>query len=147
MPVSKRVLPLPALLEEHAALADLIAQVRGLLSASASSPAELDRRLADLERGLAEHFEHEEQGGYFAEALDAAPHLADRAEALLGEHADLARRLACLRQLVARREGAFAWRQLLQDGFREFFARFSNHEASENWLVQEAFQHELGMGD
>jgi len=94
-----------------------------------------------------DHFDHEESGGYFAEAIDAAPRLSERADALLAEHAQMAEQLVELQHRAAMQTTGARWRHALDHGFVDFMDRFLAHEEAENKLLQEAYFDDIGAED
>jgi hypothetical protein len=88
--------------------------------------------------------------GYFEEAIEIAPRLADRAEALRNEHTVL---FATIRQISDDGEDAIAHGQLpslasqLVHRFREFDASLRQHESRETTLLLEAYDDDIGVGD
>lgn len=94
---------------------------------------------------LKQHFDAEEQSGYLADALMLAPHLRSRADALRAEHAALLQTTdLVLQSLEAANPDGFVKQRAL---FRQLVARIRQHEQSENALVLEAYEEELGAGD
>jgi chromosome segregation ATPase len=114
--------------------------------------------LAKLRDQLAMHFSLEEAYGYFEDALDTAPHLARRAEELRAQHGSLYRALSLLAE---RAEQLSDGRQSMEArftvvsmivadvaaGYREFSAKFAEHESQESQLICEAFNSDIGSGD
>lgn len=133
--------------EEHRELADALQKTDRLLARVDRTQRQVDRqmgRLADLIEG---HFEHEENGGYMAEALARAPQLTRVAKKLASEHADLLDDTKKL-QMLARSgvESPAWWRQIEQD-FHWLKARFLAHEHAENKLLHEAYNRDIGATD
>lgn len=132
---------------EHQELRDFFQEGTQLLADPDWAVDDLFSLLAVLRRHMQEHFEYEEQGGYFREAILVSPQLAPRAAELLQQHACF---MATVDQLIAavgtelistamRSEIAAAWQQ--------FNADFSRHEAGEVDLLQIGFNEDLGTGD
>lgn len=139
--------------QDNRHLHDLLTSLRSL----ARHPASLlghRRRFVELLAALCDqlalHFTLEEDFGYFDNALDVAPHLAGRAEALQCEHVelfDLARDLAdAAAQAEARHQLTVQLPEILRR-FQEFDLALCHHERIENDLIVAALQDDLGGGD
>lgn len=140
--------------EDNQRLKALLAELRSVLGEPAmpeSMPRHaLIEKLGELRDQLATHFALEEAFGYFDEPLVAAPQLAERAEELRQEHADLFVRFC---HLVDQAEDDYqrqshdqAFRRIAAR-FREFDTDFQIHEQAENELIMEAFNADIGVGD
>ncbi|HEY2147422.1 MAG TPA: hemerythrin domain-containing protein [Pirellulales bacterium] len=121
-------------------------------SASADGP--LDPKLAldllmRLRNQLSLHFSLEETYGYFDDAVQVTPQLADRALKLRGQHSEL---FLSFCGLVDHAE------QATNDGrtdalpdvarqFTDFHARFQEHESLETELIVQVLNEEIGCGD
>ncbi len=121
-------------------------------SAAADGP--LDPKLAidllgRLRNQLSLHFSLEETYGYFDDAVQVTPQLADRALKLRGQHSEL---FLSYCALVDHAEQAF------NDGrpdalpnvarqFADFHARFQEHESLETELIVQVLNEEIGCGD
>jgi iron-sulfur cluster repair protein YtfE (RIC family) len=110
----------------------------------------LARLLSDLRDQLGLHFSLEEAYGYFEDAVDAAPQLAQRAEALRREHHDLyaeACRLAAAAETQMNGQTTIQSYGRLLNWVRAFVDRIAAHERCENALIVEANGQDLGTGD
>lgn len=140
--------------EDNQRLKELLAELREVLG-ERGSPEWLTRyalieKLGNFRDQLATHFALEEAFGYFDEPLKAAPQLAERAEELRQQHADLFVRLC---RLVDQAEDDYqrepherAFR-LIAERFHQFDADLQVHEQAENELIMEAFNADIGVGD
>jgi hemerythrin-like domain-containing protein len=115
--------------------------------AAGLSASEADRLLLQTEVELEEHFTHEEAGGFFAEILDLAPELEDRASLLLQEHQEFRELFHSLRQTCRWACNESGARSGWLAEFVEFYRRFDEHEHAENELMYVALQRDLGAGD
>jgi hypothetical protein len=110
----------------------------------------LSELFAKLRDQLAMHFSLEEAYGYFEDAIDVAPHLCRRAEALRAEHDGLFSELCGLadaaEQLLYHKAPTIEIERLA-DGYRTFADRLHLHESREHELILEAFNDEIGAGD
>lgn len=122
----------------------------GAGSAAADGP--LDPKLAldllmRLRNQLSLHFSLEETYGYFDDAVQVTPQLADRALKLRGQHSDL---FLSFCALVERAEQTSKDGQGIRDiaeQFADFHARFQEHESRETELIVEVLNEEIGCGD
>lgn len=106
---------------------------------------EMGMRLREIRQLLTAHFAAEEEGGYLAPALSAAPQFTRRAEGLQHQHREFLRDLD---EMVVRLTASPAQFPAWSDACREFdelLARLRVHEHAENEIVQSAF--ELDTGD
>lgn len=138
---------LTELFEQHSELALALQDVDRTLKRHDRSRQQVDERLWKLAELVESHFDHEECGGYMAEALARAPRLTPTAEKLLAEHSillDDAKKL----QILARSgvESDAWWRQIDSD-FRHLKSRLLAHEHAENKLLHEAFSRDIGASD
>ncbi|MCC9607012.1 hypothetical protein LOC68_14975 [Blastopirellula sp. JC732] len=133
-----------ALVMEH----HLLREIHYVLSADDNGRMErvsLTGMLDELYDRLYEHFLAEEHGGYMSDVLRRAPHLADEAARLSGEHP-----LFLLEVRECRREADYQeapYSADLRGRFRKFAERYLHHEHHENSLVQRAFDVDIGVGD
>ena len=118
--------------------------------------------LEDLRDKLAVHFALEEAYGYFDEAIEAAPRIAERAEQLRSEHLDLFKSIRRIADQAVQwrtthansanqhrngsRYGATGVHALLRivNHFRHFDDQLMQHEQSENVLILDAFCTDIG---
>jgi hemerythrin-like domain-containing protein len=123
-------------------------QVLELRSESAATRTERTRvLLIGLRNAMQEHFALEEEGGYFAEALAAAPRLTRRAETLFRHHNELRRRARWLAELLRKADGAEpAWEDFRSE-LLVFLGDLRTHETEENELMRDAFLDDLAASD
>lgn len=103
--------------------------------------------LVDLREHLRTHFELEEQGGFMEESIARIPRLAPAATAIMRQHPAL---LAQLDALIAPLAKANVSPQAWADAgraFEHFAATMREHERSENAVVQEGYNEDLGLLD
>ena len=114
---------------------------------TADRAAETRATLTDLREHLRAHFAQEEQGGFMEESIARMPRLALAAAAIMRQHPAL---LAELDALIERLSGGDismeAWARAGRD-FEHFSATMSAHERSENAVVQEGYNEDLGLLD
>ena len=137
----------PSIGEVHLHLREIMFEFRVVLAKRDATRRQVARLLKELTQQVLDHFAHEESGGYFAEAIAAAPRLSERADALLAEHARMAEQLVELRQRAAVETSGVRWWHALEHEFAIFLNRFSAHEEAENHLLQEAFHDDIGAED
>lgn len=137
------------LLAEHRDLFRLMQSVRSAF-ATADPPtpacrAEVLASLRELRAHLAEHFMQEEQGGFLEEAVTRVPRLSPAVRSILAQHPPLLAELDHLIQdLDPVTNGAEAWRRA-DHAFETFSAHMAAHERSENAVVQEGYNEDLGL--
>lgn len=149
--MSDKRTPLERTLAEHFALRQQIRALEQLLKENDDPGGEnLTKTRTLLEAFdpvLREHFADEERGGYFSEALRAAPRLSRRAERLAENHIELRERLESLLDLTRTAADAPDKWQKVTTGLAKFVKTLRAHEDEENDLVREAFMDDLGRGD
>ncbi len=132
--------------DEHMALGRKISRFRRLVE-SRATPEELQNALIDLKAELAEHFELEEEGGYFSDAVEVAPRLKGQVDRLLAEHTEL---LDIVGELLVQSETCQdddeAWKKFHAHAI-DFVKRQAGHERAENSMVQEAYERDIGDKD
>ena len=96
---------------------------------------------------LCTHFRQEECGGFLEESISRIPRLAAAATEIVKQHPAL---LAELDGLIGRLAGgdatAAGWEQADRD-FERFWAHMMAHERSENEVVQQGYNEDLGLLD
>ena len=137
---------------EHDELNELLASLANAVGRIETSDpdehtwAEAMGLLGVLEGFLLKHLVREEENGYLAEALAAAPRLTRRAKRLLRQHDKIS---SDLDSLVSHARAAGdtrnAW-EVVGAEARAFTRALRRHEMEENRLIQEAFMDDLGGG-
>jgi iron-sulfur cluster repair protein YtfE (RIC family) len=135
-------------LAEHRDLFNLMSSVRSALASKESTPdrhAVLLSLLHQLRDHLHNHFAQEEEGGFLEEAVTRMPRLSAAVRSILRQHPDL---LAELDRVIGVLESATvpaeSWSQA-SDAFEVFSAHMAAHERSENAVVQEGYNEDLGL--
>jgi hypothetical protein len=98
-----------------------------------------------LREHLRSHFEQEEAGGYMEESIARVPRLAAAVKAVLGDHPVLLVELDRLIELLAVPEGSPAFWERVDRGYEGFARHLVAHEKSENAVVQEGYNEDLGL--
>ncbi len=124
--------------QDHARLQDLLESVRETILDRQANAAIVAQTLDELIQALLEHFQEEEEGGYFAKAIEMAPRLSQRASQLLSEHPELAAQLIAVHGHAKRHNGSERWWLELNDMYKRFLHRFSDHEEKEDLLLRDA---------
>jgi len=142
-------------LAEHRELFTRMQSVRAALADDLPPTAarfhEIRTALADLREHLQAHFEQEERGGFMEESISRMPRLAPAATAILRQHPALLAELDALIERLAGLAGggdisAEAWARAGRD-FEHFATAMQAHERSENTVVQEGYNEDLGLLD
>ena len=112
---------------------------------SSATATQVHDSLRGLRDHLAEHFAKEEQGGFLEESVARMPRLGAAVAAIMKQHpvllAELDKVLACLSSSGGKAE---SWRQAGRD-FEAFATHMLAHERSENAVVQEGYNEDLGL--
>ena len=138
-------------LAEHRELFQLISQAK-LAFNDAGRPLAKRREFAlktveMLREHLSEHFAQEEQGGFLEEAVTRVPRLGQRMEEILRQHSPLLAELDSLTEALADSHLTVAdWQEIAQQ-FETFVGHLQAHERSENAVVQEGYNEDLGLAD
>jgi hypothetical protein len=132
---------------EHLQLREVFQETGQLLGGGPTSQQVLVGTLRAVMQLVLDHFEHEEESDGFAAVVAAAPHLHDRAQALLLEHPRLADQLLAVLQRAAYEEESRARQWAVAAGFDAFVQAFAAHEAAENVLLQEAYGDDIAAED
>ncbi len=136
---------LQMLSDEHDVLLKQIADLRQFwseVSQLGQGPKyeEMGHRVRRLREVLAAHFASEEQGGYLAPAVDAAPRFSASAKQLESEHAQFLHTLDRFIGRLAQCESAFHGWQEVRTDFEDFMRRLDQHEAEEMSIVRQAIE-------
>ena len=136
-------------LAEHRDLFNLMLCVRSSFAAAGGLTP--DRRAAvlaslhHLRDHLCDHFAQEEEGGFLEESVARMPRLSAAVRSILCQHPAL---LAELDRVIADLESApadaAAWTRA-DHAFEMFSAHMTAHERSENAVVQEGYNEDLGL--
>ncbi len=135
------------LYEEHRHLAQSLAEFRRVLARKHVGQGTVVAYLVELKEHVELHFTHEEDDGYFSDALLEAPRLDVRAAGLLQQHPEFLQCLDCMRASAEDGDGADAWWMDIAAQFDDFTQRFRQHEAAENTLLLEAYTEDIGAED
>jgi hypothetical protein len=136
-----------ALLEQHRHLAQILDEISAAIAARRSRRGMIVTYFITLRDHVASHFTHEENGGYFSDALAEAPRLHRRALDLLEQHPQFLHSLDCMRAAAKNGDGSDAWWADIAAQFDEFTRLFREHEANEDTLLQEAYWEDIGAED
>lgn len=129
---------------EHEHLRQLLGEVHQTLNGRCSSAGKLAEMMLSLQRHVQEHFDEEEEGGFFHEVVTQAPRMTDRAENLKSEHVDLA---GTVTELVTMANDAEELSRTLDAKFHEFSKALMHHESKENDLLLDAYELDIGPSD
>jgi hypothetical protein len=135
----------------HRHLHDLVAAARAAFDAAGPArPAavpDVRGHLVTLRDHLHQHFVQEESGGHLEESLSRVPRLNRAVKAVLAEHPGLLAELdALIRGLPRHDISQASWDEANRD-FETFVRHLMAHERSENAVVQEGYNEDLGLTD
>jgi hemerythrin len=133
--------------DEHRLLCEMMDSVGQTIAAHQASRAVVITVLDDFIQHILCHFEHEESGGYFAEAIEVAPRLSERANELLDQHPQMAAQLASLRRQAEKTDLDVLWWRELDERFYQFVECFQRHEEAENALLMDAYTDDIAAED
>lgn len=112
---------------------------------STATATEVRDSLRGLRDHLAEHFAKEEQGGFLEESVARMPRLGCAVAAIMKQHPVLLAELdKVLVALSSSGDQADSWRQAGRD-FEAFATHMLAHERSENAVLQEGYNEDLGL--
>jgi hypothetical protein len=136
-------------LAEHRDLFNLMASVRSAFAAPGPPVPEQRAHVLDCLRGLrahlAEHFLQEERGGFLEEAVARVPRLSSAVREIVGQHPLLLAELdTVIERLAAEPFTDSSWNDAT-GGFARFADHMATHERSENGVVQEGYNEDLGL--
>jgi iron-sulfur cluster repair protein YtfE (RIC family) len=136
-------------LAEHRDLFNLMSSVRSAFAAEATATpdrqAVLLSMLHQLRDHLHDHFAQEEEGGFLEEAVTRIPRLSAAVRSILRQHPDLLAELDRVIDAVeSPAEPAEPWSRA-GAAFEVFSAHMTAHERSENAVVQEGYNEDLGL--
>jgi hemerythrin len=134
-------------IDEHDRLRHVVEAVQEVLATRKASSDVVAAMLRELTANVLDHFNFEEEGGYFADAIERAPRLSEHAEHLLSQHAVMTAQLVALEEHAARQESDEQWWTKLNAMFANFLEAFLAHETEENVLLQTAFNEDIGAED
>jgi iron-sulfur cluster repair protein YtfE (RIC family) len=108
---------------------------------------EIVKLLDGLRSFFVDHFQKEENDGFFELIVAQAPHLSRLADKLTHEHFELLERLDGLIRFARRGTGQpLCWR-MLSLRLQDFARKLQAHESQENGLLQMAYTDDLGTKD
>lgn len=145
MPLSAELISTIA--EEHETLANRYGDIFKALEEGPGGIHAASKLLDELVEQVADHFSHEEDGGYYSHVVEAAPWRARVVDELKDQHAELLNTIrkvagdACLAS-QSRLPCETVWKE-----FAEFLHRCAEHEARENRLVQEVYVLDIEASD
>lgn len=121
--------------EQHAALDRQVELLRSLIAGDFGWD-RIDGLLADLQESVKSHFEFEEHGGYLTEVAKRYPHREGEIDRLRKEHQLMTAMLRRARRFAIDRTNPDQLRRVVGS----WIMLFSDHEATENELMQMAFR-------
>ncbi len=105
-------------------------------------------QLRDFQNQLLKHFDLEEDGGYNADLIHIAPHLASQVAHLEEDHRKIISDLSHILDNLKRIECACSPTLLqVKDRLASLLTFIRKHESEENAILQEAYYQDYGVGD
>lgn len=139
--------PFSVVQREHAELKSLLESLACAIRSPKRDQNEVRARTEELVETLSKHFQLEERGGYFADAVRRAPHLQATAVELQGQHGSLFQSLAALRELAQLAVKSDAGWTRFEEELVQFSEDLNQHEAGERAMLQRAYGQDIGAGD
>lgn len=133
--------------QEHAELKSLLEALQAACSPSLRNRESVQDLAETLANQVAEHFELEERGGYFADAIKRAPQVAVQAAELQAQHEPLLETVQALRALARSGVESEAWWNRVTSELDRFAQGLLRHESGERSLLQRAYGLDIGAGD
>jgi hypothetical protein len=136
-------------LAEHRDLFNLMQSVRTMFAAAGSPTpecrADVLAALHLLRDHLGDHFAQEERGGFLEEAMSRVPRLSSAVRSIVAQHPALLVELdRVIDELGIVTAGTDSWPRA-SHAFDEFAKHMTAHERSENAVVQEGYNEDLGL--
>ena len=105
-------------------------------------------QLRDFQNQLQKHFDLEEDGGYNADLIKIAPHLAQSVAHLEEDHRKIISDLSHILDIVKRIQGDKSPMLLrVKNRIGSLLDFIREHESEENAIIQEAYYQDYGVGD
>jgi hemerythrin len=133
--------------EEHRQLMILLGQIGSALKERSGSIDEVIGLIGQLGHQLTKHFQTEEVGGYFVDALTEAPQLVDRANDLMLQHPKMTNSARKLAEAADPEEDPDRWWDQTAERFQALTEELRKHERDEDRLIQEAYSRDIGSHD
>jgi len=139
------------ILADHRELFGQLSAVRTAFTQTArpmpTDVAAIQGSLGSLREYLRIHFEQEEEGGFMEESIARMPRLATAVQLILKQHPALLAEIdALIATLTPEICTPAVWAQA-GSMFEQFSAQMLDHERSENTVVQDGYNEDLGLTD
>lgn len=133
--------------DEHHQMRELVGNLHRMLD-QRSDPAAAMQAMDAYVQYLHDHFQHEDDGGFFDGITNIAPRLSERANAVSHEHEQLLSSATVFRDTLRSTQSPSAtWWDEFEQGFHRLAKALMQHERREQELLQEAFLDDIGTGD
>ena len=133
--------------EEHRQLRTILEQIDSALAERSGPVDAVVDLIGQLGHQLTKHFQTEEAGGYFADALYEAPQLVNRANDLMLQHPKMTKSARKLADAADPNVDPDRWWDQTAERFEAFREELRKHEREEDRLIQEAYTRDIGMND
>jgi hypothetical protein len=138
------------LAEHHELFCQMMAVRSAFADKAAVSQGRVDATLVALHvlrEHLRCHFEKEEEGGFLEESIARMPRLGPAVAAIMKQHPFLLAELDALIKLLSAGDSSPATWEQASRVYECFAAHMQAHERSENAVVQEGYNEDLGLLD
>lgn len=135
------------MLMEHSHLNELLTRMGACLDQRDQERQAIVALAEELMGKVQDHFDHEENEGFFDQIGERAPWLQNRAESLKEQHPLLAESLDELAAGLQRGDASEQWWNDAAERFAGFMEQFRLHEEDEHRLIQEAFDRDVAAED
>ena len=149
---SKPLNDLAQIEEEHRTIIELIQQVKELLGNY--PPDDASAWVGDLRsvgesllNHLDKHFRLEEEGGFMAQLVEISPRTAAAAERLPHEHDEIRNLLSAILEILDSVAVDSMDLKSVLDQIQQLIHTLEHHEKTENALIQEVYNQDIGVGD
>lgn len=133
--------------DEHKQMRVLLGDVHSILKSRTESVEHVKRAFKGVATYLQQHFDNEDEGGFFAEIVQQAPRLSEPAKQVSQEHARLLADFSELTERAGQGDGTAEWWDKMGTQFHDVSKQLMEHEHREQELLQRAFTEDVGTGD
>lgn len=133
--------------QEHNQLHEKLDTLARLIEKRAVTLERVVELLESLRKFFIAHFQKEERSGLFELIEERAPHLSRQVRKIMGEHAELVKRMDGILRFARRGTGQPLCWWMLNHRMEDLVAKLRKHESDENGVLQMAYADDLGTKD